>query len=118
MALRKKKLVIKNSFSELLWCIAGLFSAVIWTLSFPELHKQAHDNIKHHYRNVNGPAETISVVNHAFPVIDFIKMMRSLVLITIGYLKPGENSGRHRLSSVQVLLGQTKHCTCDKDPHW
>lgn len=34
--------------------------------------------------------------------------MRWLVLITIGYLKPGENSGRRRLSSVQVLLGQTK----------
>lgn len=61
------------------------------------------------------PQSYISAVNHVFPVIDFIKMMCSLVLITVGYLKPGENSGRHCLSPVQALLGQTKHCTCT---HW
>lgn len=49
-------------------------------------------------------------------MIEFIKMMRSLVLITIGYLKPGETSGRPGPSPAQVLLGPTKHCTCHKDP--
>lgn len=43
-------------------------------------------------------------------------MRRSLVLITVGHLKPGETSGRPGLSPVRVLLGPTKHCTCDKDP--
>lgn len=65
-----------------------------------------------------GLQSSISVVNHVLPVIEFIKIMRWLVLITTGHLKPGENSGRHCLSSVEVLLGQTKQCTCDKDPHW
>lgn len=48
----------------------------------------------------------ILVAHHVFPVIDSIKM-RWLVLTTKGYIKPGENSGRHSPSTAPATKTPT-----------